>query len=164
MAIYMKYGSIKGAVTTEGFKDWIELESCQMGSGRGIGTARAGSPNRVAGEATLSEIVCTKTWDAVSSSKLFEESVKGELTNKVELHFTIAGTKKVESQLIVKLEKTGIASYSVSASGGSGSAPSESFSLNFAKVEIIPKIIAEGQAPSDGTKVSYNLETGKAND
>jgi type VI secretion system secreted protein Hcp len=163
MAIYMKYGSIKGAVTTEGFKDWIELGSCQMGSGRGIGTARAGSPNRVAGEATLSEVVCTKDWDAVSSSKLFEESVKGELTNDVEIHFTIAGTKKVESQLIVKLSKTAVSSYSVSGSGGAGSSPMESFSLNFSKIEIIPKILKENQAPTDGTKVSYDLETGKAN-
>ncbi len=37
MALYMKYGNIKGAVTTDGFKDWIELNSFQWGVGRHIG-------------------------------------------------------------------------------------------------------------------------------
>ena len=46
MAIYMKYGSIKGAVTTDGFKDWIELSSFQWGVGRSIGTAARGSTSR----------------------------------------------------------------------------------------------------------------------
>lgn len=36
MAIYMKYGDIKGAVTTDGFKDWIELNSFQWGQ---VGTS-----------------------------------------------------------------------------------------------------------------------------
>jgi len=40
MALYMKYGDIKGAVTTDGFKDWIELNSFQWGVGRAIGSAR----------------------------------------------------------------------------------------------------------------------------
>ena len=31
MAIYMKYGNIKGPVATDGFEDWIEL---QWGAGR----------------------------------------------------------------------------------------------------------------------------------
>ena len=38
MAIYMKYGSIVGPVTTEGFKEWIECNSFQWGVGRSLGT------------------------------------------------------------------------------------------------------------------------------
>ena len=34
MAIYMKFGSIDGAVTTKGFEKWIELNSFQWGVGR----------------------------------------------------------------------------------------------------------------------------------
>ena len=42
MALYMKYGSIKGAGATDGFKDWIEPNSFQWGMGRHIGTAARG--------------------------------------------------------------------------------------------------------------------------
>ena len=45
MALYMKYGDIKGAVTTDGFKDWIELNSFQWGASRT--SARLPSPNRL---------------------------------------------------------------------------------------------------------------------
>ena len=89
MAIYLKYqtasGPIKGPVTTDGFKDWIELDSFSFGSGRALGTARAGSASRQANEPSLSEITCSKGWDWQSSAKLFEESVKGKLDNKVEI-------------------------------------------------------------------------------
>jgi len=46
MAIYMKYGSIAGPVTTEGFKDWIECNSFQWGVGRSLGTGARGSLSR----------------------------------------------------------------------------------------------------------------------
>jgi len=169
MAIYLKYqatsGPIKGPVTTEGFKDWIELESVSFGSGRALGTARAGSASRQANEPSLSEVTCSKSWDWQSSAKLFEESVKGKLDNKVEIHFTAAssGNKAPVAQLIIKLEKVGLASFSTSAAGGNSGVPSESFSLNFAKIELIPKKIDNDTAVADGPKVNYDLESGKAN-
>ena len=47
MAIYLQYGKIKGDVTTEGLKDWIELRSFQWGVGRGI--ASPANRNAIAG-------------------------------------------------------------------------------------------------------------------
>ena len=32
MAIYLKYGDVKGHTTTDGFKDWIECTSFHWGS------------------------------------------------------------------------------------------------------------------------------------
>ena len=55
MALYMKYGDIKGAVTTDGFKDWIELNSFQWGASRNIGTAARGATTREHSEPNLSE-------------------------------------------------------------------------------------------------------------
>ena len=43
MAIYMKYGNIKGPVTSDGFEDWIEL---QWGAGSAIGSATGPSTSR----------------------------------------------------------------------------------------------------------------------
>jgi len=34
MGIYMKYDNVKGSVTTDGFKGWIELSSFQWGMER----------------------------------------------------------------------------------------------------------------------------------
>src|SRR5690349_2933349 len=149
--IYLKYGSaIKGNVTTEGFKDFIELSSVQFGSGRGIGSARGRGANREASEPSLSEVVVSKEWDAVSSSKLFEESVAGKLSNAVELHFTTTGGTKQEAFLIVKLKDCGISGYSISSGGDR---PSESITLNYDHIEFTPKIIKEGLAATDGEKV-----------
>src|SRR4051794_29388924 len=120
----MKYGTkIKGTVTTDGFKDYIQLASAQFGSGRGIGSPPGRGSNREASEPSLSEITVSKQWDAVSSSKLFEESVGGKMDNLVELHFTTTGGDKPEPYLIVKLKDCGISGYSIS--GNPADAPSE---------------------------------------
>ena len=130
MAIYMKYGSIKGPVTTEGFKDWIELNSFQWGVGRSIGTAARGSYSREHSEPSISEVVVTKLTD-ISSPKLFLDSVAGKLDSKVEVKFTTTAKGKVETFMTYKMENTGISGYSLSSGGDM---PMESLSLNFTKI------------------------------
>jgi type VI secretion system secreted protein Hcp len=130
MAIYMKYGSIKGPVTTDGFKDWIELHSFQWGVGRGIGTAARGSTSREHSEPSLSEVTVTKLTD-VASPKLFLESVAGKLDTKVTIKFTTTTKGKVETFLTYELTDTGISGYSLSSGGDM---PNESLSLNFTKI------------------------------
>jgi type VI secretion system secreted protein Hcp len=161
MAIYMKYGSIKGQTTTENWKDWITLASCQFGAGRAIGSAKGKGANREGSEPSISEISAIKDWDAVSSSKLFEESVSGELSRKVEICFTTTSGDRQETFLLVKLENAGISSYA--ASSNAEGKPMESLSINFAKIEVTPLIVDEKLATKAGEKVSFNLETMKAN-
>src|SRR5688572_6845368 len=107
MAVYMKYGSIKGPVTTDGFKDWIELQSFQWGVGRAIGTAARGSTSREHSEPSISEIVVTKLTD-IASPKLFLDAVAGKLDSKVEVKFTTTTKGKVETFLTYKMENTGV--------------------------------------------------------
>src|SRR5690348_13008181 len=102
MAIYMKYGNIKGPVTTDGFKDWIELESFQWGVGRAIGTAARSLTSREHSEPSLSEIAVTKHTD-IASPKLFLDSVAGKLDTKVEIKFTTTTKGKTETFLTYKL-------------------------------------------------------------
>ena len=130
MAIYMKYGSVKGAVTTDGFKDWIELHSFQWGVGREIGSAARGSTSREHSEPTLNEVMVTKRGD-VSTPKLLLDAVAGKLDNKVTIKFTTTTKGKVETFLTYELEDTGLSHYSL-ASGGD--MPMESLSLNFTKI------------------------------
>jgi type VI secretion system secreted protein Hcp len=130
MAIYLKYGSIKGPVTTDGFKDWIELDSFHWGVGRAIGTAARGSTSREHSEPSLSEVTVTKRTD-VASPKLFLDAVAGKLDSEVTIKFTTTTKGKVETFLAYKLEDTGLSGYSLSSGGDM---PVESLSLNFTKI------------------------------
>ena len=116
MALYMKYGSIKGAVTTDGFKDWIELNSFQWGASRHIGTAARGSTTREHSEPSLAEVTVTKLTD-VASPKLFLDAVAGKLDSKVTIKFTTTTKGKVETFLTYEMENTGLSHYSMSSGG-----------------------------------------------
>src|SRR3954470_8827698 len=152
MAIYMKFGSIKGPVTTDGFKDWIELESFHWGSSRHIGTAARGSTSREHSEPTLSEVTVTKRTD-VASPKLFLDSVAGKLDSKAEIKFTTTTKGKVETFLTYKMEDTGISRYSI---GSNGDMLIETLSLNFAKITKTFTGTAPGVSGSPET-VGYDL-------
>ena len=151
MAIYMKFGSFKGASTTEGFKDWIELDSFQWGVGRGIGSAARGAESREASEPSISEVV-TKRMDK-SSPSLLTDAMAGQLNAKVEIKFTTTTKNQVTDFLTYELTNTGLSGYSVSSGGDM---PVESLSLNFTKIAVTYK----GTAPDvSGTPetVGYDL-------
>jgi type VI secretion system secreted protein Hcp len=152
MAIYMKYGSIKGPVTTDGFKDWIELKSFQWGAGRAIHSARGSSTSREHSEPSLSEVTVTKLTD-LSSPKLFLESVAGKLDNKITLKFTTTTKGKVETFLTYELNKAGLSGYSLSSSGDM---PSEALHLNFTSIQ--KTFIPMGpDGPGSPETVGYDL-------
>ncbi len=152
MAIYMKYGSINGAVTTDGFAKWIELNSFQWGVGRSIGTAARGSTSREHSEPNLSEVTVTKVGD-VATPKLFLDAVAGHLDNKVTIKFTTTTKGKVETFLTYELENTGLSHYSMSSGGDM---PTESLSLNFTKISKTFTGMDPGVSGSPET-VGYDL-------
>ena len=130
MAIYLKYDGIDGAVTTDGFSKWIELNSFQWGISRAIGTAARGSLSREHSEPSISEVTVTKIMD-VSAPKLFLEAVAGPLNKKVTIKLTTTTQDKVDTFLTYELENTGISNYSVSSGGDM---PMESITLNYTKI------------------------------
>ena len=152
MAIYMKYGSIDGAATTQGFQKWIELDSFQWGVGRAIGTAARGAQTRESSEPSISEITVTKRMDA-GTPKLLQDALAGHLDNKVEIKFTTTTKGEVVDFLGYELTNTGISGYSVSSGGD---LPTESLSLNFTKIALTYK----GTDPaisSNPVTVGYDL-------
>jgi type VI secretion system secreted protein Hcp len=135
MAIYMKFGDFTGAVTTDGFKDWIEVNSFQWGVGRGISSPTGGAETRESSNPSISEVTVTKIMDKATPS-LLTDAMAGELNSKVELKFTTTTANKVTEFLTYELTNTGIAGYSVSSGGD---LPTESLSLNFTKISMIYK-------------------------
>lgn len=154
MAIYMKFGSVNGAVTTKGFEKWIELNSFQWGVGRAVGSAARGSTNREGSEPSISEVTVTKAMD-IASNALFSDAVGGGLNTTVQLKFTTTTKDTITTYLKYELSKTGVSGYSVSSGGDN---PSESLSLNFTKI-MITHTGTDSKVGGAPDTVGYDLET-----
>ena len=152
MAIYMKFGAVKGQVTTDGFKDWIELNSFQLGVGRGV-TSGAGGQQRESSNPSISEVSVTKVFD-VASPGLYEDALAGAFDTKVEIKFTSTTKNKVDTFLSYELTNCGVSGYSLSSGGDN---PSESLSLNFTKIMVTPSPLDDKGVPKKGAVVTYDL-------
>jgi type VI secretion system secreted protein Hcp len=131
VAIYMKFGDIKGSVTTDGFKDWIELGSFQWGVGRSVNSTSKGSDTREGSEPSVSEVVVSKRMDK-ASPKLWQDAVGGDFSKDVTISMTTTTKDKVETFVEYTLKEVGLSGYS--SSGRAEDAPAESLSLNFSAV------------------------------
>ena len=157
MAIYVKYGDIAGDVTTQGFKDWIEMNSFQFGVSRGVSSG-AGGATRESSAPSISEIVVTKYFDK-SSAKLYQDSVAGTFATKVQIKMTTTTQQPVETFLTYDLTDCGVSSYSQSSGGD---APTESLSPNFTKIMVTPTPLDKSGQIKKGDIVTYDLLEMKA--
>lgn len=157
MAIYMKFGDIKGQVTTDGFKDWIELHSFQYGARRSVSTG-AGGAGREGAHPQISDIVVTKKFD-VASPKLYQDAVAGAFSTKVEIKLTTTTKNKIDTYLALELTNCGVSSHSTI---DDGAIPTETLSLNFDKITYIPSPLDVKGTPVKGAVVTYDLMKMKA--
>ena len=115
MSIYLKYPEIHGEVTTEGYKNWIELNSFQYGVSRNVSSG-AGGNTRESSAPNIGEIVVTKHFDK-SSAKLYQDLVAGTFDTKVVIKMTTTTKNKTETFLTFELSDCGVSSYSLSSGG-----------------------------------------------
>lgn len=157
MAIYVKYGKLKGDATDEGHKDWLTVDSLSWGVGRAIMTPTGATRNRETTQPSVSEITVTKTMDQ-SSTSFFTEAVTGERGAEVEIDLVSTGSPG-RVYATYKLFDALVSSYSMSTGGDR---PSESISINFSKIEFkyIPSKTENDQGSP--TAVSYDLSTTKS--
>lgn len=156
MAIYMKFnaGAIKGNVTAAGYEDWIELDSFNLGVGRGITMDVGNMANREASRPAISEISITKPLDN-ASALLFQESLLGVEGVDVEIHIVQTGATKVEKYGAYDLSDVLISSYSINA--GTGGAPHEAINLSFSKMTVDLQGADRDNKNGSNIKVSYDL-------
>jgi type VI secretion system secreted protein Hcp len=152
VAIYMLFGDVKGQVTEDKHKGWIELNSFQFGVGRAVSSG-AGGQTRESTAPSISEIVVTKVNDA-SSPKLYEDSLAGAFDTAVTIEMTQTTKKGTETYLKIELTDCGISGYSISSGGD---APSESLSLNFTKIVYTPTPLDNKGNTQKGDVVGYDL-------
>lgn len=158
MAIYMKYGEIKGDVTTEGFKDYIELHNFQWGVGRGIAMQSGSGEGRESSLPSLSEITVTKDYD-VASGDLLKEALSGNVKN-VKIVFTRTGTGGSGAQEYLTVEMKDVILSGLSLGSG-GDKPNESLSLNYSDISFNNKPMKDDGTAGPQSVVSFNLMTMK---
>ena len=157
MAIYMKYGSIKGDATHEEHKDWIEVHSLQWGVSRAIMTPSGSTRNRESSEPSVSEVTVSKLMET-SSASFFTEAVTGNKGVEVKINLVSTGSPG-RVYATYTLSNALVASYQMSTGGDR---PMESISINFTKVEFkyVPSKTEHGAG--NPTTVSYDLTTTKS--
>jgi type VI protein secretion system component Hcp len=160
MAIYMKDDKTPGNTTTEGFKNQIELQSVSFQSGRAMGMSKRSDVNRGHAEPNLTEISCTKEWDATASAKILQDSLAGVGDHKITISFTTTSKNVVLAFMTWDLESVVTSNYSI-ASGGDAQ-PSESFTLNYTKITVTTFEVKDGKATKKDVVV-YDVTAMKAN-
>jgi type VI secretion system secreted protein Hcp len=131
MAIFLKYGDLKGEVTATTHKEWIQLHSFQWGVGRGISAGVGGASKREASAPSVSEVTVTKSFDA-ASPLLLKEALGGKAAViKIDLTQTDDKGSHIAYQKYI-LTDCLVSGYSVSSGGDR---PEESLSLNFNKID-----------------------------
>jgi type VI secretion system secreted protein Hcp len=157
MAIFLKYGDLKGEVTASTHKEWIELNSFQFGVGRGISAGVGGGSKREASAPSVSEVTVTKTFDG-ASPLLLKEAVGGKAAVvKIDMTQTDSAGAHITYQKYI-LTGCLVSGYSVSSGGDR---PSESLSLNFTKIDSeYLKIDDEFKSATTG-HVIYDLALAK---
>jgi len=157
MPIYMKFGAVQGSVTEEGHKNWIELNSFQFGVGRGISSPTGAQKDRDASAPSFSEITCTKLQDE-ASLPLLEAAWGGSEAVDVDIHFVRTENKKMDVYLKYKLTDVLISGYSISSGGDR---PTESISLNYAKIEFAQDTYDVKNKSKANKSTTYDLAAGK---
>ena len=157
MALYMKYGSIKGDATQDEHKEWIVIDSVQFGAGRGISTVTGAARNREASEPSISEVTVMKQMDS-SSHEIFKASTTGIKGEDLKLDFT---STDQAGQVFFSLlcSEALVSGYSISSGG---ERPTESISFNFTKIEYKAAPLGPDNKPTGPFTVTYDIATAKS--
>ncbi|WP_294541191.1 type VI secretion system tube protein Hcp [uncultured Rhodoblastus sp.] len=148
--IFIKIDGIEGESHDDKHKNEIDVQSFSFGLSQ-TGSYSAGGGGGV-GKASFQDVHFTKHSDK-SSPKLFLASASGEHIKKAEVTFRKAG-KEQQEYFKITLSDVLVSSYQVSDSQGGTTLPSESVSLNFAKIEFDYK-----EQKADGT-LGGSVKTG----
>lgn len=150
-------GKIKGDSTVESHSDWITVDSVQFGVGRSVSMS-GGGKDRETSNPSFSEITFSKSTD-ISSADLFYQSIQGAALGNAVIHFIqTGGTDSSQPYMMVTLVDAIVSSYSVSSGGDR---PSESFSVNFTKIEFQYDAF-DGSKITTGTPKKWDLMANKS--
>ncbi len=126
MAIYMKLGAIQGSVTTDGFQNWITLESFQWGFTGGYTAKQSGS------EVSVREVVVTMRAEKASPLIVSAGLSRTVLAPSVTISMATTAKDSVTTFMSYVLTGCVITNYGISAP--TEGHPTETLSLSFTAI------------------------------
>lgn len=154
MAIYMQCkgkisGVIKGAVTTAGFQNWIDVGEFQWGF---VGSKQD------RGDPTVGEVVITKPTDS-ASPLLIQSGLTNETLTDVVIKFTSTIKDGVGVFTTYQLTNARITEYAVTAVADGER--TETFRIGFQQIQQSYTPLDSKLASGPPTSVTYSLQSGK---
>ena len=148
---------IKGESVEPDHKDWISVDSLQLGVGRSISTTGRGG-DRDTSNPSFSEVTISRSTDKASPD-LFNQAVHGVSLGEAKIHFLQVGANdKTQTYLEFTLGEPIISSYSISSGGDR---PTESFSINFVKIHKKYTAFSKGAKAGEQPEFKWDLATNK---
>lgn len=157
MAVYMQIDGIQGDVTTDGYKNWIEIETLNWGVSRDIAAKKV---DREASRPVITELTITKLMDK-ASPYIFSAACVDKAKKIVKIHFCQTGDK-ISPYMEITLSNALISNYTMQAISKAGKTEaSEVVAVNFDKIEMKYTPYDEKHNPQAPIPVAYDLAAAK---
>ncbi|QYE37144.1 type VI secretion system tube protein Hcp (plasmid) [Polymorphobacter sp. PAMC 29334] len=136
MPVYLKLGSLQGAVTAGPYKGWIELDSYSWGFSVAVQTTAGAGGNRMSsGKVTPGDVHLVKRQDDTTTQFMLQ-SLEGKNTPEAQLAVTIQASDGAEAKYIEYVMKNVICTSFTTSGQSSGGEPMENIALNFSQVQF----------------------------
>ncbi len=155
---YMKFGDIKGNVSSTGHEDWIHLERIEFGVSRQFVTQPGQVHERESSHPNFSEVRVIKKLDS-ASPELFLAACEGQEGQPVQIDLCKTGASQISSFMEYTLDNVLVGDYSIK--HDNTGKPYEEVSLHFDKIQMAYK--PSDQANKEGNQIvaGYDLATGQ---
>ncbi|MGI4876227.1 MAG: Hcp family type VI secretion system effector [Janthinobacterium lividum] len=136
MPVYLKLGSLQGAVTAGPYKGWIEIDSYSWGFSVAVQTTAGAGGNRMSsGKVTPGDVHLVKRQDDTTTQFMLQ-SLEGKNTPEAQLAVTIQASDGAEAKYIEYVMKNVICTSFTTSGQSSGGEPMENIALNFSQVNF----------------------------
>ncbi|QYE35377.1 MULTISPECIES: Hcp family type VI secretion system effector [Sphingosinicellaceae] len=136
MPVYLKLGSLQGAVTAGPYKGWIEIDSYSWGFSVAVQTTAGAAGNRMSsGKVTPGDVHLVKRQDDTTTQFMLQ-SLEGKNTPEAQLAVTIQASDGAEAKYIEYVMKNVICTSFTTSGQSSGGEPMENIALNFSQVNF----------------------------
>lgn len=157
MAIYLKFGNVKGNVTADGFAGQIALNTARFHVARKVSMETGNLSNRESTKPALSVVTVTKDADS-SVAALLKETLAGSAGQEAIITFARTGDK-VQEFLSYKLADCIISYYDISAD--KDGVPTEILQLSFSALEVSYKDRDASNKAGNPQRVAYDIKAAK---
>lgn len=158
MAIYLKFGNIKGNVTAEGYAGQIAVTRLRFGLGRNVSMEAGNISNRESTKPSLSHVAIEKKADS-SVVALLKEAAAGSTGQEATISFVRTGADKVQEYMTYKFTNCIVSSYDIDAEGENE--PVETLTLSYSAIEVSYKDHDASNKVGNPQRMRYDVKAAK---